>query len=238
MPRRSPTSRSATACRRARSSGRTSNATRLAKAAASGRTSQPGYERAAGPYPLLLQFDGWGSRKLGLHTTLDNMIADGVIPPVVCVMMHNIDRMAELPCNAVFTDWLADDFLPAWREKYAITDDPARTVVTGMSLGGLASAFCGLRRPEVFGNVLSQSGLVLVGAGGHGRVAVADSAVRGVAAAAVALLHERRAAGGRQAREGPGIPVDGGGEPRAPRRAASRRATTWCTTSSTAATTT
>lgn len=118
----------------------------------------PAYDAASGPYPLVLQFDGIISRKLALHTTLDNMVADGIIPPVVCVMMHNPDRMTELACNDEFTDWLANDFVPMWRAKYAITADPARTVVTGMSLGGLASAFCGLRHPDVFGNVLSQSG--------------------------------------------------------------------------------
>ncbi len=118
----------------------------------------PGYDPASGPYPVVLQFDGIISRKLALHTTLDNMIAEGIIPPVVCVMMHNPDRMTELACNDTSTDWLAKDFMPMWRTKYAITDDPASTVVTGMSLGGLASAYCGLRHPDVFGNVLSQSG--------------------------------------------------------------------------------
>jgi enterochelin esterase family protein len=117
----------------------------------------PGYDRTR-EYPLLLQFDGIVSRKMSVHVTLDNMIADGLIPPVVCVMMHNIGRNVELPCNEKFVQWLADDFLPAWRRKYAVTADPSRTVVTGMSYGGLASAWCGLRRPDVFGNVLSQSG--------------------------------------------------------------------------------
>jgi enterochelin esterase family protein len=119
----------------------------------------PGYDAAKGPYPLVLFFDGWGGRKLGVHTTLDNMIADGVIPPAVCVMVHQLDRMTELACNDTFTDWLATDFVPSWvRKRYAVTDAPARTVVSGMSLGGLAAAHCALRHPEVFGNVLSQSG--------------------------------------------------------------------------------
>lgn len=128
----------------------------------------PGYDASAGPYPLVLQFDGIGSRKLGLHTTLDNMIAERILPPVVCVMMHNIDRNIELPCNEAFADWLCLDFLPKWRAKYAITNDPARSVVTGMSYGGLAAAWCGLRHPEVFGNVLSQSGSFWWGPEGTG----------------------------------------------------------------------
>jgi enterochelin esterase-like enzyme len=33
-----------------------------------------------------------------------------------------------------------------------------RTIVSGASLGGLAASFAGFQHPEVFGNVLSQSG--------------------------------------------------------------------------------
>lgn len=118
----------------------------------------PGYDAGAGPYPLVVYFDGWAGTRLGVHTTLDNLIAEGRVPPVVCVMVHQIDRMKELANNDVFADWLAGDFLAWVRKRYAVTDDPARTVVTGMSLGGLESAHCALRHPEVFGNVLSQSG--------------------------------------------------------------------------------
>ena len=119
----------------------------------------PAYHPTRGPYPLLVLFDGWGSRKLGVHTTLDNMIADGVIPSTVCVMLHQLDRNIELPCNERFADWLATDFVPRWvRPRYAVTADPAQTVVSGMSYGGLGATWCAFRHPEVFGNVLSQSG--------------------------------------------------------------------------------
>jgi enterochelin esterase family protein len=36
--------------------------------------------------------------------------------------------------------------------------DPSRIIVAGSSLGGLAATYAGFRHPEVFGNVLSQSG--------------------------------------------------------------------------------
>ena len=44
------------------------------------------------------------------------------------------------------------------RKNYDATGDPSRTVVAGSSRGGLASACAGFQHPEVFGNVLSQSG--------------------------------------------------------------------------------
>jgi hypothetical protein len=39
-----------------------------------------------------------------------------------------------------------------------VTDRPEQTIIGGASLGGLAAAFVGFKHPEVFGNVLSQSG--------------------------------------------------------------------------------
>ena len=40
----------------------------------------------------------------------------------------------------------------------AARDDPRRTIVTGSSAGGLGAAYVAFRRPDLFGNVLSQSG--------------------------------------------------------------------------------
>ena len=53
------------------------------------------------------------------------------------------------------------------RAKYAIASSPARNVVAGSSMGGLAAAFVANRHPELFGNVLSQSGAFMFGAPGE-----------------------------------------------------------------------
>jgi enterochelin esterase-like enzyme len=39
-----------------------------------------------------------------------------------------------------------------------VTRDPQKSIVGGYSFGGLAAAFVAFRRPDLFGNVLSQSG--------------------------------------------------------------------------------
>ncbi|MEJ7653978.1 MAG: alpha/beta hydrolase-fold protein, partial [Chloroflexia bacterium] len=67
-------------------------------------------------------------------------------------------RDAELTCNPLFTDVLADELLPWAGAHRSITTDPSLTIVAGSSYGGLASAYAAMRRPEVFGAVLSQSG--------------------------------------------------------------------------------
>ena len=44
------------------------------------------------------------------------------------------------------------------RERNRATGDPGLTIIGGSSLGGLASSCAAFRHPDVFGNVLSQSG--------------------------------------------------------------------------------
>ncbi|HEU0012790.1 MAG TPA: alpha/beta hydrolase-fold protein [Longimicrobium sp.] len=124
----------------------------------------PGHDPAKGPYPLLVLFDGQmyggspASAPIPTATILDNLVAEGRIPPVVAVLVHARDRAGELNGSEAFTRFVADELLPAVRRRTGATADPARTVIGGASLGGLAAAFAGLTRPEVFGNVLSQSG--------------------------------------------------------------------------------
>jgi enterochelin esterase-like enzyme len=52
------------------------------------------------------------------------------------------------------------------REKHRLAASPRGNVVAGSSLGGLAAAFVAYRHPELFGNVLSQSGAFMYGAPG------------------------------------------------------------------------
>lgn len=122
----------------------------------------PGYTASAGPYPLLIQFDGDGWIEfIPTPTILDNLIAAGMLPPLIAVFVGNAGgpaRARELPCNPLFADFLAGELLTWVRERYAITIDPARTAVSGASYGGLAAAYAALRHPERFGNVLAQSG--------------------------------------------------------------------------------
>ena len=118
-----------------------------------------GYAAGKKPYGLLVLTDG------GLYvntarvaTTLDNLIAAGLIPPLVAVMVENPDRWPELSCNPAYADFLAQEIVPWARANYHATDRPEQTIIGGTSLGGLQAACVGLKHAEVFGNVLSQSG--------------------------------------------------------------------------------
>ena len=117
------------------------------------------YSAEKKPYGLLVLTDG-GLFVNTAHvaTTLDNLIAAGLIPPLVAVMVDNPDRWRELSCNSTYADFLAQEIVPWARANYHATDRPEQTIIGGTSQGGLQAAFVGLKHAEVFGNVLSQSG--------------------------------------------------------------------------------
>ncbi|MFJ6071307.1 enterochelin esterase [Streptomyces sp. NPDC093065] len=122
----------------------------------------PGGAREPGGLPVLVLLDGehWGPR-LGLAHLLDNLIADGRIPPTAAVLPEAVDeatRWAELSCRPEYVDFLARELLPWAAGRLPLTADPARTVVAGQSLGGLTAAYAAVAAPGRFGNALVQSG--------------------------------------------------------------------------------
>jgi enterochelin esterase family protein len=91
------------------------------------------------------------------QTTLDNLIAAGMIPPTVVVFVVSAGR-EELPVNATFADSLATELVPWIRSQYHVTEAASKTVVAGASFGGLGATYAAFRHPDVFGSVLCQSG--------------------------------------------------------------------------------
>ena len=124
----------------------------------------PGYGAARDPYPLLVAFDGadYVSRDvMNVPGALDSLLAGGAAPAFVAVFIDDgsgAARTRELGNSARFTRFLADELVPWTRSHYRVTRDPRRTIITGSSAGGLAAANAALAHPELFGNVLAQSG--------------------------------------------------------------------------------
>ena len=119
----------------------------------------PGYRRGGSDYGLLLAYDG-NQYTIAVPTPmiLDNMIAAKAIPPVVAVFMESPDRDVEFPPNDDFQKFVGTELVPQIRAHYRISQDPSRSAVLGSSYGGLAAVYTGLLHPELFGNVISQSG--------------------------------------------------------------------------------
>ena len=110
------------------------------------------------PLPLLVVFDGRQYKDmLHLPQMLDYLIAQGQIPPVMALLVDNLDR-TELLCQTEFADFAANKVLPWLRETYVVTKDPNQTIAIGSSYGGLAATFLAFHYPKVFGAVLSQTG--------------------------------------------------------------------------------
>ena len=122
----------------------------------------PGYSANAAPYHLVVIFDESAYlTKVPTPVILDNLIAASKIPPTVAVLIANASqesRTVELTPNPKFADFLATELIPWTRAHYNVTSDPGKTVVAGSSLGGLTAVYAGYRHPEVFRNVLCQSG--------------------------------------------------------------------------------
>jgi enterochelin esterase family protein len=123
----------------------------------------PAY-RASGAdsYGLVVAFDGYDYRdSIPLPAILDSLAAAHKAPPLVAVLIDNSSgaaRLGDLANQPAFAAFLSDDVIPWVRQRYNVTHDPHRTIVTGSSAGGLAAAYVALVHPELFGNVLSQSG--------------------------------------------------------------------------------
>lgn len=120
-----------------------------------------GWRPGASGNGLLVLFDAeYYLDDIPSPTILDNLIAAGKIPPTAAIVIANPSndtRAAELPPNPAFARFLAEELMP-WAKARGVAAEAARTVVSGSSYGGLASAYAGFSHPEWFGNVYSQSG--------------------------------------------------------------------------------
>ncbi len=113
------------------------------------------------PQALLVLFDAHAYRDdVPTPRILDNLLADGLIPPTALVLVGNASpeaRGTELPPNPAFARFLDEELLP-WVQRQGLAQPAARTVIAGSSYGGLASSYAALQHPQWFGNVLSLSG--------------------------------------------------------------------------------
>jgi enterochelin esterase family protein len=76
----------------------------------------------------------------------------------VFVKHDPLKRNKDLSCSEPFVSFLVDELVPSIRADYKVSVRPESTIVGGLSMGGLMASHCALRHPELFGNVLSQSG--------------------------------------------------------------------------------
>lgn len=113
------------------------------------------------PVPVVVLLDGEAWLDLPLSPALDAMVEAGALAPLVAVFVPSLDfvtRVRDLTCNPAFVDFLADEVLTAAGAHWPAHTDADHVTIAGQSLGGLTALYAGCARPDVFGNVVSQSG--------------------------------------------------------------------------------
>lgn len=121
-----------------------------------------------GPVPLLVAYDGQEfMQRAKLPTIVDNLIADRRIQPIAMAFLPNGGRWrnVEYLCSDATLNWVEQVILPLAREQLNLLDvdsQPGSYGVLGASAGAVMSLYTGLRMPDVFGNVLSQSGVASI----------------------------------------------------------------------------
>ncbi len=110
-------------------------------------------------YPTIYLMHGSASYddhwlQLGLDEALDAGITSGELPPMVAVLPYgewiaNENQFGRVSFEAVFLD----ELMPAVEAQYAITTDPTRRAIGGISRGGFWAYVIGLRHPDQFAAV-------------------------------------------------------------------------------------
>lgn len=121
----------------------------------------PNYNtEAKAPYRLLICFDGPSYLSdIPAPTILDNLLAAGKIEPTVAVLVDNSeDRLGDLANHAAFAGFVGNELVPWIRANWRVTTAADQTILCGYSAGGLGAAYVAWKRPDLFGNVLAQSG--------------------------------------------------------------------------------
>jgi enterochelin esterase-like enzyme len=120
------------------------------------------------PVPLVVVLDGDDYlRRVKLPEMVESLVARGLMRPVALAMVANggESRSVEYTCSEYTVELLLRRVLPLARSELNLVDvrkQPGAYAVLGSSFGGLMALFAGLRAPDVFGRVLSQSGAFAV----------------------------------------------------------------------------
>ena len=112
--------------------------------------------------PLVLFLDGenW-AEIMPLFSVLQMLPDEHCLIPAIYVFIGNVSkqqRPADLGCNPLFWQAINNELFSKIDNWFDGRVSPHQHCVVGQSLGGLAAMFAGLSRPDMFNNVICQSG--------------------------------------------------------------------------------
>lgn len=118
------------------------------------------------PVPLLVVYDGPDYlKRANLNVIVDNLIATQRVQPFAMALIQNggAARTLEYSCADATLGLVFDHVIPLAQEHIPLTPPGGEPYgILGASMGGLMALYTGLRLPQVFGKVLSQSGAFFV----------------------------------------------------------------------------
>lgn len=115
--------------------------------------------------PLLLVYDGVDYlQRARLNLLVDNLIYQKRIRPIAMAFLQNggKNRAVEYACSDATLMTVEHSILPFAAQKLNLVDvqkNRGAYGVLGASFGGLMAMYTGLRMPDIFGRVISQSGV-------------------------------------------------------------------------------
>jgi enterochelin esterase-like enzyme len=109
--------------------------------------------------PLVIVHDGPDYlRFAAASTVVDNLIHDGVLPPVVVAFVHPAERLVEYADDVRHHEYLTKELLPHLEAELSAGGEPAKRCLVGASFGAVASLSAAANVPGTFGRLLLQSG--------------------------------------------------------------------------------
>jgi enterochelin esterase-like enzyme len=111
-------------------------------------------------YPLLLVHDGleYAEDHRGLPRTLDYLIRQGAMEPVIAAFLPPLERNEEYRESEAFPRAIVEELVPMLGRDYPLSDRPGVHACLGLSYGALISAYLCGRWPSLFGRGVFHAG--------------------------------------------------------------------------------
>jgi enterochelin esterase-like enzyme len=131
-------------------------------------------------YPLLVVHDGDDFLRFAdLSAVLDNLVHRLEVEPMVVAMTQSPDRLREYAGDARHGEFIARELVGALERKLPLRSTPTSRALMGASFGAVATLHTAWTHPNVFGNLILQSGsFAFSDVGQHERGEAFDPVVR------------------------------------------------------------